>query len=190
MNIFFIKLDRIAAWVLMAVIIIYAVSGYGMTKGLIDRDIARSLHLVWLGGLGAIAFIIHTYRAIYCSFLRWKIWNKATKGLLISFYVLFACFFFYVHFFYTPSYDAVPAVSIAVETKTTVFTATTLAAYDGRNGQPAYAAVDGIVYDFSSVFRNGNHHGYQAGVDLTADFYAQHPAALLSRYPIAGTYQK
>lgn len=207
MSKFFIKLDRIAAWTLMAVIIIYAISGYGMTKGLIDRDLARSLHLSWLGGVGVVAFIIHTYRAVYCSFLRWNIWNKATKSLLISFYVLLACFFLYVHFFYVPSDGAAPASSrIGIEredgadiqssalaaagAKTTAFTAATLAAYNGRNGQPAYVAVDGIVYDLSSVFRNGRHQGHQAGQDLTELFYSEHYISILSRYPVVGTYQK
>lgn len=186
MNRFFLKLDRFAAWILMAVIIFYAVSGYGMTKGLIDRDIAQSLHLTWLGGIGIVAFVIHTFRGIYLSLLRWKVWNKATQGLLISFYVLLAGFFLYIHFFYVSAYAAAP---IATETPATVFTAATLSAYDGRNGQPAYAAVDGIVYDVSAAFRRGDHHGYSAGIDLSDYFYSQHQASLLKRYPIVGTYQ-
>jgi predicted heme/steroid binding protein len=203
MNIFLTKLDRIAARVLMVVIIIYAVSGYGMTKGIIDDNIARSLHLSWLGGIGIITFIIHTFYALSLSLRRRQLWNALTKFLLISFYVLLAGFFLYVHFFYSanssegnrsPLASDQSALSAAVFSATpagtTVFTAAILAAYDGQNGQPAYAAVDGIVYDVSSVFRNGDHHGYQAGIDLTAYFYAQHPAALLSRYPIVGTYQK
>ena len=44
-----------------------------------------------------------------------------------------------------------------------------LAKYNGKNGQPAYVAVDGIIYDMtnSSAWRNGNHNGFEAGVDLT-----------------------
>jgi predicted heme/steroid binding protein len=203
MNKFFLKLDRFAAWILMVVIIFYAVSGYGLTKGLINRDIALALHLTWLAGIGMAAFVIHTACGFFRFFCRKCIWNVWTKSFLIVFYALLAGFFVYVHFFYsaaTQENNRPPlagnqsalsaAVSSTISAGTTIFTAATLSAYDGRNGQPAYAAVDGIVYDVSSVYRNGDHHGYQAGIDLTADFYAQHSAALLSRYPIVGTYQK
>ena len=41
--------------------------------------------------------------------------------------------------------------------------------FDGKNGNPAYVAVDGILYDVSNVgpWKNGDHNGYSAGNDLT-----------------------
>ncbi len=41
--------------------------------------------------------------------------------------------------------------------------------YDGKNGNPAYVAVDGVIYDFSelSAWKDGEHNGYSAGNDLT-----------------------
>ena len=41
--------------------------------------------------------------------------------------------------------------------------------FDGKNGNPAYVAVDGIIYDVSNVakWKNGDHNGYTAGKDLT-----------------------
>ena len=81
-------------------------------------------------------------------------------------------------------------VSTTAPTSTaTVFTAATLKAYNGLNGQPAYAAVDGLVYDMSALFRNGGHHGYKAGLDLSAAFHGQHPDSYLQGYPVVGTYQ-
>ncbi|MDO8963075.1 MAG: cytochrome b5 domain-containing protein [Coriobacteriia bacterium] len=52
------------------------------------------------------------------------------------------------------------------------FTAEELAKYDGRNGQPAYVAFKGIVYDVteSSMWGDGDHEGtHQAGADLTSE---------------------
>jgi predicted heme/steroid binding protein len=71
-----------------------------------------------------------------------------------------------------------------------VFTAQTLAYYDGQEGRPAYVAVDGVVYDVtsSSRWRNGAHNGFQAGRDLTRQFNNQHGDSRLSRFPIVGTY--
>lgn len=63
---FFVKLDRVAAWVLLLVLLAYAVTGYGMTKGFIGQELARSLHLGWLGAIGLIAFVIHTYHDLPC----------------------------------------------------------------------------------------------------------------------------
>lgn len=41
--------------------------------------------------------------------------------------------------------------------------------YDGKNGNPAYVAVDGIIYDVTNVraWKDGMHNGYAAGNDLT-----------------------
>lgn len=200
-TIFFIKLDRFAAWTLLLVMLAYAVTGYGMTKGLIDQQLARSLHLGWLGVIGLIAFVVHTHHAISLAFKRWRIWNKISSFLLLSFYVLVIGFFIFLQFFYSGSFnknwgdDDYPSsnnqtVSANIDTsKLPVYTVDTLAAYNGLNGQPAYAAVDGIVYDFSSLFRNGNHHGYSAGKDLSVAFHSQHPNNLLNGYKIVGTYK-
>ena len=41
--------------------------------------------------------------------------------------------------------------------------------YDGQNGNPAYIAVDGVIYDVTNVpqWSGGKHNGYTAGQDLT-----------------------
>jgi predicted heme/steroid binding protein len=50
------------------------------------------------------------------------------------------------------------------------FTRAELARHDGKDGAPAYIAVNGRVYDVSNSFhwRNGRHHAlHSAGQDLT-----------------------
>lgn len=44
-----------------------------------------------------------------------------------------------------------------------------LAAFNGQNGQPAYVAHDGIIYDLSAVSKwvTGEHNGIKAGTDIT-----------------------
>lgn len=72
----------------------------------------------------------------------------------------------------------------------TQFTLTELALYNGKNGAKAYIAISGVVYDVTNVaqWRNGNHNGYQAGVDLTAAFAnSPHSASILSGLPVVGT---
>lgn len=70
------------------------------------------------------------------------------------------------------------------------FTVETLAEYDGKDGHPAYIAVDGLVYDVTdnSNWRSGEHHGFRAGQDLTSEFESEHGKSKLRNLEIMGTY--
>ena len=50
-----------------------------------------------------------------------------------------------------------------------VFTLEELKKFDGKNGNPAYVAVDGTVYDVTNIkkWKDGMHKGYAAGADLS-----------------------
>jgi predicted heme/steroid binding protein len=211
-----IKLDRFSAWVLFATMLLYFISGYGMTKGIISSKLASDLHLSWLTYFVLISFVIHTGFAIHLAFKRWGIWKSYGKYLWFVFYFLFILGFVYIDRIYTrpvvfktstssassnstttsgntnslttPSNNSGSASTTNNQSSTTNFTASTLAQYNGLGGQPAYAAVNGLVYDLSSLFINGFHHGYQAGQDLTQEFQSQHPESLLSGYQVVGTY--
>lgn len=52
------------------------------------------------------------------------------------------------------------------------FTMEELSQYDGRNGNPAYASIEGIVYDMSNepAWSRGMHFEMAAGKDLTKEF--------------------
>ncbi len=83
----------------------------------------------------------------------------------------------------------------AEEAKDRVFTAQELKKFDGKNGQPVYVAVDGVVYDLSKVkyWKDGSHMNmHEAGEDLSDDIKNRAPkgihkgGAILSRYPKVG----
>lgn len=77
-----------------------------------------------------------------------------------------------------------------VSNKGTTFTAEELAKYNGMNGNPAYVAVDGIVYDMTQMgsWKNGKHQGLSAGQDLTAEFAnSPHSKDILNQSPVVGT---
>ena len=72
-----------------------------------------------------------------------------------------------------------------------VFTLEELAKYNGKDGQPAYIAVDGIVYDVSDVpaWSGGKHQGFEPGQDVTdqiADI-SPHGKRVLDNLPKVGT---
>lgn len=78
---------------------------------------------------------------------------------------------------------------------TKVFTSAELAKYTGKGGQPAYVAVDGIVYDVSGskFFPNGVHQVCEgesaAGHDLSDEMGDAPPGMrqMLLRFPVVGT---
>ena len=184
---FFVKIDRFAAWVLLISVILYIVSGFGMTKGVIDAGLARSLHLEWLGVIGLAAFSFHTFWAIHLALMRHKIWNIWTKSVLVVVYLIAIACAIYVGAFYQPVGQSSAAANEASSAQTS-FTTAELSKYDGRNGMPAYAAVDGKVYDLSSVYINGEHDGHKAGLDLTAALYSFHRAEILNKFKVVGVY--
>lgn len=65
-----------------------------------------------------------------------------------------------------------------------------LAEFDGQDGQPAYIAVDGAIYDVtdSTRWRNGQHNGYTAGNDLTEEIknISPHGVSKLKTVPMIG----
>jgi predicted heme/steroid binding protein len=73
---------------------------------------------------------------------------------------------------------------------TQTFTVEELKTYDGQNGNPAYVAVDGIVYDVSDVdaWKDGKHkNGLTAGADLTSKLGdSPHGSKVLEDLPVVG----
>ena len=71
-----------------------------------------------------------------------------------------------------------------------LFTLEELAQFDGSNGNPAYIAVDGVVYDVTNVpqWNGGNHNGFTAGQELTEEIktISPHGIAKLTGVPVVG----
>jgi Predicted heme/steroid binding protein len=69
------------------------------------------------------------------------------------------------------------------------FTVEELAQYNGRDGNPAYVAVDGIVYDVTNtaVWAASTHFGLTAGNDWTNEFRSCHAGEnILDNLPKVG----
>lgn len=180
-------------------------TGYGMTRGLVDSQFARLLHLGVLGVFGLVVFVFHTAWSIHLALKRNRIWNTLTKIILFSFYFILISILFYIQFVQVDKVvlnsgielNNVAGVGILstksstanTDSSAVVFTKDTLKNYDGLSGSPAYVAIDGIVYDMSELFRRGNHYGYVAGQDLSSAFHAKHSNSYLGGYKIVGSYK-
>lgn len=75
-----------------------------------------------------------------------------------------------------------------------VFSAEELATFNGQDGNPAYIAVDGTVYDVTNfaAWEGGEHQGkVTAGTDATDIFNEEspHDTAFLEALPVAGKFE-
>ena len=64
-----------------------------------------------------------------------------------------------------------------------------LSTFDGKSDNPAYIAVDGVIYDVTNVpqWVGGMHRGFSAGNDVTQDVMdSPHGKSKLSGIPIVG----
>lgn len=65
-----------------------------------------------------------------------------------------------------------------------------LAKFNGKDGNPAYVAVNGVIYDVTNnaAWAAATHFGMTAGKDLTAEFTSCHAAgqSLLNKLKIVG----
>ena len=74
----------------------------------------------------------------------------------------------------SPEPTATPAAEVEVTETTTrselkSFTIEELSSFNGKDGQPAYVSVNGMIYDLTDVpsWQNGKHNGIEAGQDVT-----------------------
>lgn len=89
---------------------------------------------------------------------------------------------------------ATDAATVDASAEQKVFTVEELAKYNGKDGNAAYVAVDGKVYDLSAVpqWSNGSHAGgsLQAGADQSdAIGRSPHGKKVLENLPVVGVLQ-
>lgn len=84
-----------------------------------------------------------------------------------------------------------PGGTTTTQTSLRTFTLEELAQFDGQNGQPAYVAISGIVYDVTeiTVWDHKQHAGrFVAGKDYTEELKkAPHAADFIELAPQIGT---
>jgi len=196
------KINRISAWVLFGLMLVYFITGYGMTKGIIDTATATRIHNSALPLVILAAFIIHSFLSIRLAFIRWKIWNKFSLSAVTAVFAAIALFFASIELSESAS-NTLQVAQASVSGQLTesvsqtqitdssqkIFTAEELSKYNGQDGMPAYVAVDGLVYDMSRVFRSGTHFEHIAGQELTEEFYSFHVKSEITKYPVVGIYE-
>jgi predicted heme/steroid binding protein len=90
----------------------------------------------------------------------------------------------------TATPTATPVITPSAANGTLELTLEQLAQYNGKSGNPAYIAVDGVIYDVTNNhhWTTGTHEGYSAGTDLTDAIMAKSPhgISVLGDVPVVG----
>lgn len=147
------------------------------------------------GVIAAVLLVLQTALGIY-AFIKKKprkgIWFIAHRSFAILLIVGIALHLLIPSMIHTtPSLSGNTSNASAAELK--VFTLDELSKYNGQDGQPAYIAYQGIVYDVSNIpqWKNGTHNGEKAGTDVTNDISkSPHGEKVFSDLPQVGTLQK
>jgi len=96
---FLIKLNRFSAWVLLVLIILFIVSGYGMTKQIINPVSARYLHDKVLPVFLFIFFVFHVFISSSYALRRWQVFKNTKSAnlyaLIFGLVLLILFFWFY-----------------------------------------------------------------------------------------------
>ncbi len=80
-----IKVNRLSAWALIALMAVYFLTGYGMTRGLISPEFSKLIHNKLLPIPSMLAFAIHSAYAVHLSLKRWRVWRPAWSAALVAY---------------------------------------------------------------------------------------------------------
>lgn len=90
----------------------------------------------------------------------------------------------------TATPTATPVQTPSAANGTLELTLDQLKQYNGKDGNPAYIAVDGVIYDVTNDrhWKSGTHEGYSAGKDLTDAIKGKSPhgTSVLEGVPVVG----
>ena len=74
------KLSRAAAWIATATVIAFIVTGYGMTKRIIDPDVSKILHVEILPVPLFLSLLVHGGISARAGLRRWRVFENGRSA--------------------------------------------------------------------------------------------------------------
>ena len=92
--------DRYVCWVLAAFMLLFIITGLGITKEFMDKQLAKQLHENLLPPLFYFLILLHTFLPVRAKFVQWKIFkNDKTAGVYtFVLFVTLLILFLWLHF--------------------------------------------------------------------------------------------
>lgn len=72
------KIDKFGMWILLCLVLLFVITGYGMTKHLMDPVAAKYIHTQILPVPLLIFFCIHILKSVRNQFKKWNVFSSAT----------------------------------------------------------------------------------------------------------------
>ncbi|MBC7074328.1 hypothetical protein H5T58_03060 [Candidatus Parcubacteria bacterium] len=89
-----IKIDRICAFFLLLILILFIFSGYGMERGIFDFILSKKIHSLWLPIPFFFCFLFHSLVQIKFTLIRWGAKDDLFLNLILLFFFLVLLFLF------------------------------------------------------------------------------------------------
>lgn len=99
-NRFLIKLNRFSGWTLLVLIILFIISGYGMTKQIINPVTAKFLHDKLLPIPLFVFFLFHISFNARIAFRRWRVFKNEKAGDIYVLVVSLILFIFFLWLYF------------------------------------------------------------------------------------------
>jgi len=89
-----IRANRWAAWLLLPIMLLYLVSGYGMTKGIITPRTAAWLHLDVLAIPFLVTFCVHAGTSVWLALVRRRLdRNRFLMAVVVASFAVILIYF-------------------------------------------------------------------------------------------------
>ena len=62
------RIDRFSVWILLLIIFLFVITGYGMTKNIMDPVLAKYIHTQLLPIPFFVFFMVHVLKSVYRQF--------------------------------------------------------------------------------------------------------------------------
>ena len=86
----FTLINRYGQWCLAVIMLLFIISGYGMTAGIMDRDLARKLHIDILPIPLFLLMLIHLYLPFRSKLTEWRLFKTQRSADVFSYAILLA----------------------------------------------------------------------------------------------------
>ncbi|MFH1208075.1 MAG: hypothetical protein V1673_00770 [Candidatus Omnitrophota bacterium] len=96
----FVAIDRHSRWILFVIILLFILTGFGMTKNIMDPRLAKQLH----GNILPIPFyvllLLHVFHPLPANLVRWKAFKSEAVAAVYVYFLaaIFLGLFLWLHF--------------------------------------------------------------------------------------------
>jgi cytochrome b subunit of formate dehydrogenase len=96
----FAAVDRYCRWVLAVIMLLFIITGLGITKGLMDPRLAKQLHENILPIPFYILIVLHVFYSLPSQLVRWKVFESERAAGLYTLLLgsILLTLFFWLHF--------------------------------------------------------------------------------------------